>query len=143
MVLKNRHSESKNTFDKIQKILSTHGARKISYEYDIHGKVIGLTFEIVINNNPASIKLPARLENVSMIMFREVLSEISESKRDQVYRTAWANIRDWIDAQMAMIDTNMVVIEEIFMPYLYDPNSNITYFEHVKANPKLLLMDKN
>lgn len=143
MKLKNSQSESKNTFDKIQKILAAHGAKRISYEYNIHGKVIGLTFEIEINGKSASIKLPARLENVSRIMFHGLLSEISESKRDQVYRTAWANIRDWIDAQMAMIDTNMVVIEEIFMPYLYDPNRDITYFEHVKANPKLLLMDKN
>jgi hypothetical protein len=47
---------------------------------------------------------------------------------EQEYRTAWRNVLDWIEAQMAMIDTGMVKLIEVFLPYMTD-GTGTTYFE--------------
>ena len=36
----------------------------------------------------------------------------------QANRTAWRIIKEWILAQMALIDTEMVAVEEVFLPYM-------------------------
>ena len=36
----------------------------------------------------------------------------------QANRTAWRIIKEWIVAQMALIETEMVSMEEVFMPYM-------------------------
>ncbi len=138
MPLKNHRSESTNTFDKIQKCLATHGAQKIMFDYGSDGRIYGIAFQLLLNETPVVIKLPARIENVALIMYGGLLSQIGESKKEQAYRTAWANIRDWIDAQMAMLDTKMVKMEEIFLPYVMRKNGD-TYFEHLVKNPGLLI----
>ena len=39
-------------------------------------------------------------------------------RRDQARRTAWRILKDWVQAQMALLETNMVDMEEIFLPYM-------------------------
>ena len=51
-------------------------------------------------------------------MYRKQYEYLNEKHQSQAYRTAWANIRDWLDAQMALIQTQQVKIEEVFLPYM-------------------------
>lgn len=113
-MIKNYTSNSKQTFDKIQKVLATHGARRIFFEYGDGGRVKALAFSITIGGKDVSFLLPARVEAVKRIFDREGY----RYEEDQPYKTAWANIRDWIDAQMALIDTQQVKMEEVFLPYM-------------------------
>ena len=54
-------------------------------------------------------------------------------KEDQPYRTAWATIRDWVSAQMALLDWDMVKLEEIFLPYMVHYDGH-TYFEKLEEH---------
>ncbi len=138
MAIKNATSISKNTFSKIQEILAKHGARKIMFEYGQDGWIYGIAFQINFGEKEFSIRLPARIEQVAIKMYGRPLQNIDQKRREQSYRTAWANIRDWIDAQMAMIDTGMVQIGEIFLPYFVMKDGH-THFEQVALDPKFLL----
>jgi len=142
MALKNSRSQSTNSFANIQKCLATHGAQRMIFDYDQQGKVRALSFGLEVDGKMLGFKLPARLENVSRIMYGCLLSDLGggysgESKREQVYKTAWANIRDWVTAQMAMVDTQMVKFEEVFLPYIVDKN-NETLFEKMESKNFLL-----
>jgi hypothetical protein len=55
--------------------------------------------------------MPARVERVEKILYPR--GNMTPSQKEQAYRTAWANIRDWITAQMALIDTQMVKPEYV------------------------------
>jgi hypothetical protein len=37
---------------------------------------------------------------------------------EQAERVAWRIIKDWVEAQMAILDTQMVKMEEVFFPYM-------------------------
>lgn len=125
MTLKNARSDSTRTFDVIQKCLATHGAQKVMFDYNQEGRVIGFAFMMDIHSRQIGFRLPARIENVERIMYGE--KDLTPAQKEQAYRTAWANIRDWITAQMALIDTEMVKAEEVFLPYMIAKNGQTLY----------------
>lgn len=134
--LKNYTSKSTHTFDKMNQILAQHGARKIMFEYDGMGKIQGINFTLMVNNVERGIKLPARIDKVEIAMYGT--NNLDEKQRDQAYRTAWANIRDWIDAQMAMLDTGMVIPLEIFLPFMIVNSIGQTVYEKAEENNFML-----
>lgn len=135
-MIKNYTSNSKQMFDKIQKILATHQVKQVFFEYDEVGKIKNLSFAININGKLIGFKLPSRVEMVKKLFDNTGYKYDIE----QPYRTAWANIRDWLDAQMALIETGQVKIEEVFLPYAVNREGK-TYFE-VISNQGYLLPDK-
>src|SRR5437867_11068451 len=106
------------------------------YNYANHGRIKALTFSLQINSRHYGFRLPARDENVEQLLYGT--KELTGAQKQQAYVTAWANIRDWITAQMALIDTGMVKFEEVFLPYMLD-RSGKTYFETLE--PKHFLLD--
>src|SRR5215210_7381822 len=100
MALKNYKSGGKNTFDKIQRILAQHGATRIMYDYDGEGKLSAITFGMNLDSQPIGFRLPANVENVIQILYGGTdhygrVKKITPAQREQGYKTAWANIRDW------------------------------------------------
>src|SRR6185295_20363086 len=131
MSLKNYTSSGRNTFDKIQNILSMHGANKVMFDYK-EGKVIAITFSLEIQGKTMGFRLPALVENVEQILYggkkkskySSEFKEITDAQREQAYKTAWANIRDWIDAQLALVATQQVKIHHVFLPFLIMKGGN-------------------
>ncbi len=48
---------------------------------------------------------------------------------EQAGRVAWRIIKDWVDAQMAIVETEMVTIEQVFLPYMLMKDSGYTLYE--------------
>ncbi len=135
-MIKNYTSNSKQTFDKIQKVLREHNAKQVLFEYD-GGKVVSLSFALDISGKLVGFKLPVRVEAIKKIFDNEGYRYDPE----QPYKTAWANIRDWLDAQMALIDTQQVRMEEVFLPYAVNQEGR-TYFEVISDTGYLLSSGK-
>ena len=49
---------------------------------------------------------------------RRVLGTSPESRRQRAIRTSWRILKDWVEAQMALLETGMVTMDEIFLPYI-------------------------
>src|SRR5579884_3538246 len=116
--LKNARSEASlaRIKEAIEKTLISHQARHITFSYEDE-RMVAIEFVLEINKRDYPYRLPARIKNVEKILYpgRQFLST---TQKAQAYRTAWANIRDWLSSQMALIDTGMVKPEEIFLPYM-------------------------
>lgn len=41
-----------------------------------------------------------------------------KATREQAERVAWRILKDWVEAQMALLDIEMVKLQEIFLPYI-------------------------
>lgn len=127
--LKNRYSESKNTFEAIEFELARHGARSINFDYTAEGKRCAITFAMVIQGHQLTFHLPARVANVEKILAKENgWVGMTPVRREQAFRTTWANIRDWIASQMALVDAEMVQAEEVFLPFLLVPNGQTLFY---------------
>ena len=61
-------------------------------------------------------------------------------RKIQAIKTAWRIIKVWVDAQMALVETNMTKTEDVFLPYLILKGGR-TLSEAVNADPNFLLGD--
>ena len=116
------------TILEIQILLAAKGAEKIMIDYR-NCKPVGITFLLKTANVDMPIKLPARIENLERV-FEGLVPKGKE--KEQAERTGWRNIKDWIDAQIALIETEMVSMEEVFFPYLIT-EENSTLFERYQS----------
>lgn len=107
----------------IQGALAAHGARQIMVEYDGDGKVMALAFSIDSPMGRRAFSLPANVEGVRAVMAKQGVRDIN----GQAERTAWRNVRDWVLAQMAIIEAGMAQMDEVFLPYLTNGNGQTLY----------------
>lgn len=112
----------------IQAALAMHGARKIMVDYDDKGQPVGVAFGIETPEGPRAFLLPANVKGVRAVFARQKVKD----QNGQAERTAWRNVRDWVMAQMAIIEAGQVEMEEVFMPYLTNKNGK-TLFQVYKS----------
>lgn len=124
--LKNTHSESPHVFADIQKTLVAHKAKGVTFEFD-DGRTVGISFWLEVKGRTLSFRMPARIGNVERIFRSRKGRPLTDREKVQAYQTAWANIRDWLSAQFALIETEMVAEEEIFLPYLLNDHGQTLY----------------
>lgn len=86
-------------------------------EYWKDGRIKSVVFVIPTDKGTLAFKLPARVEQVEKII----------GNKEQAERTAWRNIKDWVDAQLALIETEQVEVTEVFLPYLTDSAGRTMY----------------
>lgn len=125
------------TIGEIQELLSKHGANAIMTEYN-NGEVIGLSFKIMTPRGEMGVKLPANTDRVLQVLRnqRKKNNQVKDTM-EQATKTAWRIIKDWIDAQMAILETEMVEMEEIFLPYMIN-NDGQTLYQAFKNNQLML-----
>lgn len=130
--------ESYKTVAEIEKILVKHKAKSIMKDYQDES-IVALSFLIDVGYNQIPIKLPAKIEECYMVLCNEKKNGTKNIKatKEQAERVAWRILKDWIEAQMALLDINMVKFEEVFMPYIVDSNGR-TLFEKLEERHFLL-----
>jgi len=126
------------TIGEIEAILAKAGANKILKDYDGAGNIVAVSFMVLIDNKNIPFKLPIELNAwIALINLacderrngRRILSESYRDDADQARRVGWRVIKDWIDAQMALVETKTVKFDQVFLPYVYDLKSNQTLYE--------------
>lgn len=115
--------EVHKSLGEIQAALASHGARKIMVDYDSTGHPVGITFGIETPDGPRGFLLPANVAGVKAVFSRQKV----RAPEGQAERTAWRNIRDWIMAQMAIVEAGQVELQEVFFPYLTDGRGRTVY----------------
>ena len=117
------------TLGEIQKILVAHGARKLMYDYDDKGRINSLCFTVLTPDGEKGIKLPANVPAIYEVLKRQKQAGKIKIGIDyeQAERVAWRIIKDWVEAQMAILESQMVQMEEIFLPYMIN-NKGQTFF---------------
>lgn len=116
----------------IQGVLAKNGARKIMIDYDNTGLPVGIAFAIQTQQQMQAFILPANIDGVMSVFKKQNL----KADIEQAKRTAWRNVRDWIMAQMAFIESGNVQMDEIFLPYLSDGKK--TLYQAYKSGQLLL-----
>ena len=57
---------------------------------------------------------------------------------EQAEKVAWRILKDWVDAQMALIEIEMVKMEEVFLPYTIIDNFGTTVYERLEQTQLML-----
>jgi hypothetical protein len=131
------------TIAEIQQILAKAGAAAILTEFDDAGNIVALSFKMKLGEQEISFRLPTDwrpvLETMKQQKARRVkgYSDIRLTE-DQARRVAWRITKDWVEAQLAIIETRMVTTAQVFLPYAVTKNGQSLY-EYIGQNTQLLL----
>jgi len=120
------------TAGEVQGILAKHGAKAIMIQYDNEGRPEALTFNIKHDQQDLSYRLPitpAKALKVLEAQHQRGQLRHSQPKPDyeQAGKVAWRIIKDWVEAQMAILETEMVSMEEVFLPYMLGKEGKTLY----------------
>jgi hypothetical protein len=124
------------TAAEVQQILARAGAKAVSIDYD-EGLPVALTFMIVFVEQPIHFRLPCNAEGVLKALQRSKLP-YSKKTIHQARRVAWRIIKDWTEAQLAIVESQQAQMTEVFMPYVLAENGR-TMFEHFTETKQKLL----
>ena len=105
------------TISEIQAILVKSGAKSILANYGDNGLTLSLSFQMNVNDNLIGFRLPCDPAPVLLILQRDSKVPRPLKTLEQAYRVAWRIVKDWTEAQLAIIETKMVKPEQVFLPY--------------------------
>jgi len=129
------------SINRIEHRLSTVGASPISKMYQ-EKHPVGMIFQLKINDMPMTFKLPAKIDAVFNVFWKEIRRPRPGTEtniRNQAERTAWKILSEWIDIQVSLIQLEQADAVEVFLSYSYDPKADKTLFEKVKEGSLKLL----
>ena|SRR3990167_10199143 len=127
--------QAAKTVGEIHGILVAHGARSVLSNYDEDGQIEALSFEIGTPHGIARVRLPVDPKAVLGVMCRNG-SKVPRrlQTKEQAVRVAWRIVKDWVEAQMAILETEQVKMEQIFLSYIELPTGQTLFqvFESLK-----------
>lgn len=147
--------EVSQSVKEITDILVRGGAGSIMTDYDAAGNMVALSFNVKTPKGNIGFRLPADPRPVSQLINAQVEKKITRrntrgytysvravpkkfrNDMDQARRVAWRILKDWIEAQMALIEVGMVQVHQVFLPYAIMKDGR-TVFEMVESKGLLL-----
>lgn len=118
--------DADKTAAEIVKILAANGASAILTDYK-DGVLSAISFKIIVNTQSMGFRLPCDWRPVYDVLLKQKKLpntwdsryERAKSEREmQAVRTAWRIVKDWVEAQMALVQTRMVETQDVFLPYM-------------------------
>lgn len=122
--------QASKTAGEIQVLLVAHGASAILTVYGDGGTIQAISFKVRTPQGEVSIRLPIDRE-ATLRVLRRLWNEGKIPHRyadpGQAERVAWRVVKDWVAAQMALLETEQVRMEQIFLPYVLTPQGKTIY----------------
>ena len=110
------------TVGEITGILVKHGAKRIAQDYDGE-RVVAVCFVINSPFGEQAVRLPANAERVLKVLEKQKV----HADYAQAERVAWRIVKDWVEAQMAILESGQVSMSEIFLPYMMNEEGETVY----------------
>lgn len=121
------------TVSEIHLLLADHGAKRILFEYGANSVVTAIIFSIDTPNGEQAVKLPANADRVREVLRQQKKNPKNRSRsqiddsQEQAERVAWRIVKDWLAAQLAILETEMVDVQQVFLPYFADRTGRTLY----------------
>jgi len=126
------------TVAEIQTKLAKAGAQAVLCEYDEDGIMKAISFRIKIPNDVLSFRLPSNIEGIYRKLIDNPKVPRKLQSHEQATRVAWRILKDWLEAQLAIIEAEMADIKEVFLPYMQNQQGQTLYERVEKQQFKML-----
>jgi hypothetical protein len=136
-------SEDK-TVSEIQTCLSRKGALEVLVQYD-SGRPAAVFFRYKVGDNIVPFRLPCNFDGVFKAMCKGYKDgrlrnrfERDPKSREQARRVAWRILKDWVEAQMAIVEAEQAQLAEVFLPYAVYQDGKTMFERFAESNLKAL-----
>jgi len=131
------------TIGEISALLVAAKAQAISTEFDGAGNPTSVSFRVAGKFGPMHFQLPCNYIAASKILNNQAragkIAKRYINDMSQARRVAWRILRQWLEAQLALVELEMVPIEQIFLSYM-QTNDGRTVYERLEEKRFGMLM---
>ena len=116
------------TLGECQRLLGRAGAAAVAVHYGVDGRADGMSFMLRTPHGERAFQLPVDVSAMQRLL-------ISQSKAGKIRyhgkggagyltssehaeRVAWRVVKDWLEAQLALIEAQMATLDQVMLPYL-------------------------
>lgn len=124
---------TEKTAAEIQKKLAGAKAQAVMSEYDDSGIMVAMSFRVMTPHGMIMFRLPVNIRGVYKAMCEDGKVPRRLRTEAQASRVAWRIMKDWVEAQLAIIDSDMAELTEVFLPYAQNQVGQ-TLYESLKEN---------
>ncbi len=125
------------TIGEIEAVLIENGCNAVLKEYH-SGIIDAVSFRIKVGGRDIPFRLPCRWQAICAVFIKRKSGKwnysVGESTKaacaDKARRVAWRQILRWVEAQCALVQTDMVKMEEVFFPYIQSKSGQTLYELH-------------
>lgn len=117
------------TIGHVQALLVEAGARSIMIDYNEVGTPTGVAFIIETMHGPRTYKLPVYAEPVHRLLKDEPQLRPPQRTPEHAERVAWRILKDWLEAQLAIIQAEQVTLDQVMLPYMQAEVGGRTVYE--------------
>lgn len=107
---------AEKTASEIQTKLVKASAKAVLSEYE-NCVLSHLSFKVDTVHGEMAFRLPANIDGVLKALVRDPKVERRLKTREQAARVAWRIVKDWVEAQLAIIEADMATLPQVFLPY--------------------------
>jgi len=133
---------AEKTASEIQRLLASAKAQAILYEYDDDAVMCAMSFRIMTPHGMIFFKMPAKTDGVYVKLNNDPKVPRKLKTREQAAKVAWRILKDWVEAQLAMVEADMAKMAEVFLSYAQN-ESGETLYQSIEANGFKALTHEN
>lgn len=123
----------KRTVAEMQDALVGAGAASVMADYEA-GHPVGLTFTIPTAHGTRAFSLPVGVGAVEKLLADDRTVDRRYHGPEQAERVAWRILKDWLEAQLALIATQMVTLDQVMLPYMQTDELGTTVWQTYQEN---------
>lgn len=125
------------TISEIHVMLVQHGAKRLTFDYTEDNHLSSICFSINTPYGEQGVKLPANVERIHAVLVAQKKEGRNKAAIDTSYeqaeRVAWRITKDWLAANLALLESAMVEITEVFLPYFVDRSGKTLYEAYIEG----------
>ena len=125
------------TVGEIQGILARAGATAVTVDYDTSRYPVAVSFSVDINGRLVPFRLPTNRNGVLVAMKQDDDIPSRFKAEEQARRVAWRIVKDWVEAQMAFIESNQATLAQLFLPHVVRGDGR-TFYEEIESSYLML-----
>jgi hypothetical protein len=135
------------TVSEMQQALAQAGASRIAVDYEA-GRPSALSFMLLTPHGPRHFSLPVNVDAMHRLLTAEDNAgkirsgaKATRSSREQAERVAWRVMKDWLLAQLALVATEMVGLDQVMLPYLQIDSSGRTLYRAYQQREAVAMLE--
>lgn len=122
------------TLGQVTELLVKAGARQMMTDYGEDGAPSGITFSVETALGLRAFMLPVKVDAVCQVLQKDRKIPPRLRTPEQGQRVAWRIMKDWLEAQLAIIDTEMVTLDQVMLPYMRSADGETFYDAYLNGH---------
>lgn len=133
------------TIADIQRMLLRAKASSVLQDFDGAQNVIAISFKVPTKFGVMAFRLPCEARAIQAVLNAQAKAGAIPKRflndTDQARRVGWRIIRQWLEAQLAIVETQMVTLEQVFLPYAQTESGATIYERMVERGFNVLALE--